>query len=239
MLKELKDEICKELMKNSITESMVIKDYFNQTVNCYFYKLIGNNNLNTPEDFIIECSRALAKKKVASNPLPFANEIIMESKVHVIYYELVRELDMIVPHWRNYKRIEDLINDIAEQLSKDYKPVVFSLDDAVLSTVNRNIELGYRAENTRDIERLIIKIFDDYFSGDTNVFTSKQGARKYVLKRSKRQILEEMNRLAKINTNLTIDELQKAIINAYAKNFSNSFCNVFYEEDYEGKRYHK
>lgn len=145
-----------------------------------------------------------------------------------VFETLVKELDELIPTWENYIDINNLENTIADVFvnrffKEKYDDIedekkAASFDDAVRNTINRNVEFGYKMETKKDVERFLNKLFHELFDKN-NVYciTSRYQSRKYVSQRSKEQLLEEMMKTAKMDSDMPAGELESEIRENYVK----------------------
>lgn len=211
MFEELYDKIEKKLTDNDITEASVIKDYCDEMVKKTFKRMFPNYDgyVGNAESLILECAKNLAEN--------------YDGDEEEIYDSLSRELDVILPGWEKYVDINNLSNSISDSfVNKYYKDKYENKDDnaksfsdVIKNTINRNVTYGYEFSDKYDLEKLLRKIFHEYFDkGNIRVFTTNNDSREYVKTHDRTNILKEMAKVANIDTD-DVDSIEDEIVDNY------------------------
>ena len=223
MFEELYAQIEQYLIENKVDSINEIKSYCDSKLRQFFESVYPNylNSFNDMGVLIGNCTDVLAKKYNIDK-----NEA---------YDRFTSDLDLILPNWSSYIDINNLANAISDVFidrfyknkygNKEFGKQVDNFNDALSNTININVASGYKLETKKDLENLIIKIFNSYFDDNKlNAFTSKNGSRKYVLLKGKENILKEMEQEIKFVDDESALENERLIresyINLYVKTSS-------------------
>lgn len=216
MFYDLYDKIEKKLDKAEIDSVSDMKYYCDEMVKAFFKNIFSDyeSYVGGIDGLIGIISEKLAKR--------------FDEKEELVYKEIVNELNILVPGWENFIDINNLSNKLSDvfvdmyykkkhtknKKSKD----VESFNDAITSTINRNVSLGVVIETKHDMEKFLTKLFNEYFDKHNKyAFTSMDGARKYVQSKSKRELLSEMIETANLETSSDVIDLEDEIRNEYIK----------------------
>lgn len=212
MFEDLYLEIKEYFMESDETNIDVLKDYCIKKLKKLFRYMDSNyDGLGSTEMLLKRCAYNLSKN--------------YDNDGEEIYDKLSNELDDLVPNWRRYVDLNNVINDIAsnyinryfkEKYTNDHKDDASSFNEVVKNTINRNVEFGYEITSKDDMEKILKKLFHEYFDKDNlKAFTSRYKSRDYVLKRTKEEILREMMDTVGMTSDLDIENLESEIKDNY------------------------
>jgi len=216
MFYDLYDKIEKKLDKAEIDSVSDMKYYCDEMVKAFFKNIFPEyeSYVGSVDGLIRIISEKLAKR--------------FDEKVELVYKEIVKELDLLVPNWENFIDINNLSNKLSDifvdmyykkkNTKKKKNANVESFNDAITSTINRNVSLGVVIDSKEDMEKFLTKLFNEYFDKHNKyAFTSMDGARKYVESKNKRELLTEMIETANLETSSDVIDLEDEIRNEYIK----------------------
>ena len=219
MFLDLYYEIEDKIKSANVTGVSDIKYYCDNMVKAFFKNVFPDyeNYIGNIEGIIKECANKLSDRFNASSD--YINE------------QMEKELNELLPGWKNFLDINNLANKLSDKFVDMYynnknneNKDVCCFDDAVMKTIIRNIELGVEINNKKDLEKFLLKLFNEYFDKNNKyAFTSRNKARKYVISKTKRELLQEMMDTAKIESNLPSLELENAIRNSYINQVIKNF----------------
>lgn len=212
MFEDLYLEIKEYFTENDETNIDELKEYAVRKLKKLFKYMDPNYDaLGSTEMILKRCAYNLSKN--------------YDNEEEDIYDKLSRELDDLVPNWKRYVDLNNVINDIAsnyinryfkEKYTNDNKENASSFNEVIKNTINRNVEFGYEITSKEDMEKILKKLFHEYFDKDNlKVFTSRYKSRDYVIRRNKEEILKEMMDTIGMTSSVDVEEIENEIKDNY------------------------
>lgn len=213
MFNEIYEVIKNSLQSKNIFEKEQIIEEYIRGLKLYFTSYFPGweNYRGNMENFIKNIAKSQAK-----------NETQYEKQ----YQNLVNELNAIVGKWKNILSVHDFVNVVGISMTNIYMKSN-SLDNAVINSLNKQAEMGVILDSEEKVSRIIELLFIEYFDkNNPRGFTTNYDARAYITSKSKNELLKEMNKTARIFSNLSPEIMESSIRTSYAKNMaSNLFQN--------------